>query len=187
MLQSKNHPAWDVYDLYRTIRMNIKYYSARLDVTERVNFWVEVILAASASSSVIASLAFWTTTYGRYAWQLFTVISAIVAVIKPLLGLTEKIRQLQETTTQYRLLEQDVKKIEVSIRQQQSFDREHSDQFLAAIDKMKSIVAKTPESRIDEKLRKKCTDEVKKELPESYFYIPEEKSHVKKTKVQTAS
>jgi hypothetical protein len=173
MARDKNHPVWDVYDLYRTARLNVKYYCGRLNKIQRLNFWMEFALAATASSSAIAGFTLWKTTIGGWVWQVLGVIAAILAIMKPLLNLSEKMRKLEEIVTGYRVLEHDLRKIEVAIRQRRIYDKELYEEFLEALDRMDNLVMKSVESSEDKILKKKCQDEVLIELPSRHFYIPE--------------
>lgn len=177
MERDKDHPVWDVYDLYRTARLNVKYYSGRLSALQRVNFWVEFILAATASTSAIAAFTLWETKYGALAWRTLGALSAVLAIMKPLLKLTEKIRKLEEVITGYRVLEHDLKKLEVSIRQKRAYDKELYDRFVAALDRMDNLIIKYTESSEDKRLRERCQGEVLNELPSERFYIPEGVEH----------
>jgi hypothetical protein len=177
MARDEEHPVWDVYDLYRTARLNVKYYCGRLSKLQRLNFWMEFILAATASSSAIAAFALWQTQLGGKVWQILGALAAVLAIMKPLLNLTEKIRKLEEIITGYRILEHDLKKLEVSIRQKGAYDKELYDKFVAALDRMDSLVIKYTESSEDKTLKKRCQAEVMAELPSERFYIPEGGRH----------
>ncbi len=49
---SNNHPVWNVYDELRTARLNVKYYTRRIVVVQRleVAFTVAFALAAPATA-----------------------------------------------------------------------------------------------------------------------------------------
>lgn len=177
MARDKDHPVWDVYDLYRTTRLNVKYFSARLSRLQRINFWMEFILAATASSSAIAAFALWQTSIGGKVWQALGALAAVLAIMKPLLNLTEKIRKIEEVITGYRVLEYDLKKIAVAVSQRKAYDKELSDKFSNSLDRMAELAIKYNESSEDKKLKKKCQEEVMKELPPEHFYIPEGEKH----------
>ncbi len=80
-----NHPVWDVYDLYRTARLNVCYYSTKLNRFQSYNFLIEITLAITASSSAVAALWFWEHPVGEIVWKILGVISALLAVSKPIL------------------------------------------------------------------------------------------------------
>jgi hypothetical protein len=173
MPRDLNHPVWDVYDLLRTARLNVKYYSCRVALLQRQNFWIEGVLAATASGSAIAGLAFWDTTYGAFVWRFLVVVSAILAVVKPLLKLAERMQNLEELVGEYRAVEYELKKIEVAVKQRHAYEKELQDRFASAMDRMGEIAnRKGHEFRVDEKLRGRCEKEVATELPAHHFFVP---------------
>ncbi|NQS90561.1 hypothetical protein HQ584_12325 [Patescibacteria group bacterium] len=172
MGKSSSHPAWNVYDLYRTARLNVKYYSARLTYLERLNFVMELILLISAPSSAVAGLFFWDTPIGSKIWKILGIIAAVVAVSKPLLKLTEKIKQFEETITGYQILEHDLSVIKISIEEKQSYDKSLQKEFKKALERKRVLVTKCPEHREYKKLKNRCTLEVSQELPVDIFFIP---------------
>lgn len=87
MAKDVTSPVWDVYDAIRTSRLNAKGYGCRVSALERESFWIE-LTAATATGSVIAGFAFWSTTAGKPIWEGLMVVSAILAIAKPLLKLS---------------------------------------------------------------------------------------------------
>lgn len=172
MDRNKEHPVWDVYDLRRTARLNVKYYGFKLNRLRKINFWMEFLLALTASSAVVA-FNFWKSHVGSVAWQVLSVLSALLAVAKPLLKYTEKIRGLEEVLTGFRILDHDLKVLGVSIKQKQKYDNELKERFLSAFERMKTLISKEVyEDREDKALIRKLQGEVNKELPPEDFFIP---------------
>jgi len=174
MPRDLNHPVWDVYDTLRTARLNAKYYSYRVSSLERINFWTELFLAATVTGSAIAGLTFWSTDSGKPIWQSLLVVSAVLAIAKPLLRLADRIQKLQELVGEYRSAEYELKKIEVAIRQERAFGSELQKLFALALDRL-GVLAKKPEGeyRISNALRGRCQEEVQRELPSTIFFVPE--------------
>ena len=172
--RDRNHPVWDVYDLYRTARLNVKYYSAKLSRLQRNNLIIEVVLAATVPSSAIALIWFWDTPVGKDVWQWLIAFSAVLALVKPFLKLTERIRRHEEILTGYHILENDLQKIKVLISQDRRYDERHRTRFEEALDRKGQLELKSPEAKIDERLRKEAGQQVQRELPGESFYIPEE-------------
>jgi hypothetical protein len=172
-MDPKEHPVWDVYNLLRTARLNVKYYSARLAFLQRSNFWLEIVLAISAPSSAIAGLWFWQYSMGQVVWKIFAVIAAFFAILKPFLKLPERIKRFEETLTGYRTLDNDLQNIAVKIRQQGTYDEEIKGQFDRAFNRKIAISTQEPEVREKIKLKNNCEAEVLSELPHAHFYIPE--------------
>jgi len=142
----EKHPAWTVYDKLRTARLNVKYYSRRLQWIERKNFAIELILAVTAPSSAVAGLWFWDTLYGKLAWQYLGIIAAAAAVFKPLLGLPKRIKEYESVLSGYRMLEYDLMEIKCLIEQRQKYDSGLQSEFKRTLQREKSLVGKTPEN-----------------------------------------
>jgi hypothetical protein len=169
-----NHPVWDVYDLYRTAHLNVCYYSVKLNRFIWYNFLIEIILAITASSSAVAALWFWDHIVGEIVWKFLGVISALIAVSKPIIKLTEKIRKYEEVLMGYRSLEHDLYIISVLISQNKKYNEEHRTKFMEALGKSGKLIQQSPEVKIDEKLRVECRVKTESELPSKNFYIPKE-------------
>jgi hypothetical protein len=168
----RNHPVWDVYNEYRTARLNVKYYTAELNSLQRENFIIEVILALSVPSSAIAGLWFWSHPIGKEVWKYCISLSAILAFIKPFLNLANKIRLREEILTGYRSLEHDIQKLTIAISQDQKYKPKHRLLLEEALIRKGVLVQKAPRTRVNKRLRKKCRIEISKELPAKNFYLP---------------
>ncbi len=141
------HPVWDIYDEYRTARLNVKINEYQLAIFKRYNFGIEFILALTASSSV-ASFWFWQSATGQIAWKFLSIITAILAVLKPMLNLSGKIQKYSEILTDFKSLEHDFHKLTILINQQQKYDIEFKDQFYYLLDQKRFINQKTNEETI---------------------------------------
>lgn len=169
-----NDVVWDVYDNYRTARLNVKYYSARLAKLERINTSLDVIVAIAAPSSALSGLFFLKTTEGAFVWQCIAAISAIVALVKPFLKLGQKIKFYDQTLSGYRALDYDLNEIVMKIRSDDSYSSTSKRMFESAIKKMRVLATNPPENTQDKKLIEKLVVEVNKEIPTSSLYIPQE-------------
>jgi len=174
-MNQTHNPVWEVYDLYRTSRLNAKYYAALLHRTEVKNFILDFILACSAPTSAIAGLWFWDTEIGNELWKYFGIIAAIAAITKPLLTLPKKIKDYESMLSGYRTLGHDLDEIQSSINQKQKYDQTEKSEFKKAMKRKGILVGKDPDSKEDTKLKKRCETEVLQELPVDSFFIPKEK------------
>ncbi len=170
----ENSPVWDVYDLYRTARLNAKYYSAMLHITEKWNFILDLILLFTAPTSAVAGLWFWETEIGQEMWKYLGVIAAIAAIVKPLLTLPKKMKEYESLVSGYRMLEHDLHEIKVSISEKRKYDKVAQVDFKKAMKRKGVLVGKEPDSKENKKVKQKCEKEVLAELPSSIFYVPEE-------------
>jgi hypothetical protein len=171
-MSTEDHPVWDVYDEFRTARLNVKYHCARADRVRKTNTWVEGILAVAAPSSAIAGFAVWETYWGAVAWTGLSCIAALLAVIKPAMKLTETLRRHDELVTGWRDLESDFEVLTARIRQAKRYDDAMSERLLELVEKKRKLRAKEFATSTDTALIRKCTDEVGAELPRDAFYIP---------------
>jgi hypothetical protein len=151
----------------------VKYYACRLQFLERVNFWMELILVGTAPTSAAAGFWFWSTEYGKMAWGVLGVIAACVALLKPLLNLTKRIKDYEGILTGYRTLEYDLLELKSEVEHKHQYDQKIQDEFKRAMEREKALVAKNPETRENKRVKKKCEAEVLNELPADSFFVPE--------------
>ncbi len=171
MNDTSKNPVWDVYNLFRTARLNIKYYSHKLTNLKRINFCIELSLAIGAPSSA-GGFYYGDTPCGSIVWKWILVITAVVALVKPIIKLSDKIASYEKTINGYRILEHQVEKNVIQIRQDQSYSEKHRMLLEFAVEMKGKLGENAPMIEINNKLRKKYQDEVLKELPVENFYIP---------------
>lgn len=167
-----NHPVWDVYDQLRTARLNVKYYSALLSRARRWNLSMEFTLAVAAPGSAVAGLWFWDTGVGNTIWKYLAVLTAVVAVAKPLLKTTDRIRQIEKVLLGYRAQEHDLQTLTILIRQDTVYGPRHRALFEETLKRRRVLVRDSPETIVNQKLRRSCQQEVEMELPADSFYVP---------------
>lgn len=173
-MSREDHPVWSVYDKLRTASLNVNYYSRRLQTLERLNFGIELLLAATAPSSAIAALWFWNNEYGQIAWKYLAVVAAVAAVVKPLLNLTKRIKAYEGILSGYRTLEYDLREIRSMIEQKKKYDQPLQAEFRRALQREKTLVAQNPETRECARVKRKCEQEVIDQFPPDSFFVPEE-------------
>jgi len=172
-MSNESHPVWTVYDKLRTARLNVKYYSRRLSSIERENFVLELVLLSTAPSSAIAGLWFWDHPLGKVAWQYLGIVAAIAAVLKPLRHLSKRIKDFESVLSGYRILEYDLMEIKTLVEQKRKYDAPLQSEFRKALQREKTLVGKTPETRENVKVKIQCESEVLQELPKESFFVPE--------------
>jgi hypothetical protein len=166
------HPVWDIYDEYRTARLNVRINEYHLANCKKWDFFIEFILALTASSSV-ASFWFWQDATGQTVWKYLSVLTAVLAVLKPMLDLSGKIQKYSEILSDFKSLEHDFHKLAILINQQQRYDNEFKDQFYYLLDQKRFINQKTNEGTIRKSKKHEFERQVANELPANCFYIPE--------------
>lgn len=171
--ESYKNPVWDVYDEFRNSRLNVRYYESRLKKLSKYNALTEYMLAISTSSS-LAGLWFWENIIGGYVWKVLGALAIFLALGRPILNLTEKIKKTSEILGAYKALDHDFNKLKIRISQNKKYDKPLKEEFITLLEKKGNIISKCTDEHIDDALRKKCTEQVKIELHADSFYIPKE-------------
>ena len=167
-----DHPVVDVYNQYRTARLNVRYLEAELKRRRKYVFWVEFLIAVSASSSA-ATAWFFQGAIGSILWKALSGLTALLTIAKPLLKLSDKIRRGEEMLVGYKALDFDLERLTISIRERKAYDDELKKQFAVALEKKGRLMQADKESEPDEALLNECYEKVLRELPEDSFYVPE--------------
>jgi hypothetical protein len=168
------HPVWNIYDQLKTARLNVLYYEAKLQFAERAQTSIQVILAATVPSSTVAGFDIWDFGLGQYAWELFASSASSIAFIQPFLGLTKKVKTFDELVSGYKTLYYDLQDIRQKIEEEKSYTNSHKKLFNAAKERRKRLEIKETGISVNKKLRRKCQEAVKNELPAKNFFIPDE-------------
>lgn len=161
----------DVYDDYRTVGMNQKYYAKRLTRISRFNTWYECILAVGASGT-FAGWSIFQDGVGKRTWTIFAGVVAILVVIKPFLQVSRKIRQYSKLRTDYRNLYYDYRMLAREIRREEQFTEEMKN-MLRKAEKRYADVAIADDTNPSKRLLLKCQDEVNQEVPVESLWYPQ--------------
>ncbi|MCK5606128.1 hypothetical protein KAR91_29790 [Candidatus Pacearchaeota archaeon] len=174
-MESKDNPMWDIYDLWRTAKLNVKYYCA---LRRRYNGWLiffDITIALTIPSGAVAALWLWDTSIGSYLWKILLCLASICAVIKPLINFGKKTQKIDEIISAYKLLYHDTDSIIIKVKQEKKLTDKIISQFNEALLRKRVLIKDSTEFADNKKLIKKYTDEVNQELKDYYFFIPEEK------------
>lgn len=169
-----DHPAWAIYNLFRTAKLNEKYHERKMHDVETLNFAIELALAITTPGGTISALWFWSDPVGAVVWKVCLVLAAIASLLKPLLKLPDKMKILQECLSGYRLLVFDLREIINDLIEKRVYDDEIKKRYKDAIGRTRDLVTKDSGIKKNKKLIHKLTDEVNKELEGFNFFIPEE-------------
>lgn len=171
---ANNNAIWDIYDNYRTARLNVKYYCIRLEKFERLNTFLEVFVAITAPGSVVSGLWFLKTQSGLEIWKFISAAAGFAGFLKPFLKLGQKVKFYEQTLSGYRALEYDLYEIILKIRDEGAYSTASKKMLEAAMQKKKVLVTNPPENTHDKKLINRLYQEVIIEIPAESLYIPEE-------------
>jgi len=168
------HPVWAVYGLFRTARLNVKYYSVKLHRIERLNLLFQIVIAASLPSSTMAGYEIWKSGTGSLFWGALLVVASTFAFLQPFLKLSDKIKKYDSIINGYLTLDYDIQELSAKISNSGSYNKTHQKLYESALKRKKMVGVKEKGIKLDKSLRDKCKAEVDSELPSKNFYIPEE-------------
>lgn len=168
-----NTNVWEVYDLWRTSKLNVKYYSSLQLCYTRVLITFDLVIAATAPSGTIAALWFWNTPQGSIIWKVLIIIASVVALIKPTLNLTEKIKKTDTVLSGYKMMCHDLDTLINQIKHSQQYDTSKVNTFDEIYKRKGVLISQDPEIKANIRKVKQFTDEVNNELQNYDYYIPE--------------
>ena len=173
-MNREDHPAWAIYDLWRTNKLNEKYFSARLDLLEKINFAMDLTIAIMAPGGTVSALWFWNTELGGVLAKILLPIAAIVGVLKPLLNLVEKIKRMETCLSGYRLLAYDSGELIEALKRKHSYDKEIESKQKELSDKKRELIAQSPETKENQRLKRRIVEQINASLSDYDYYIPED-------------
>ncbi len=164
------HSVWDLYNEYRTARLNVKYYSEKLRRHANLNFYADLFIAATSTSS-IGGLWFLRGYSGDWIWKVAGAMAVFVSVYRFVKRPHEYMKTLEQRATAYRRFEFDLEGLVNSISTEGAYTASMKHQFESLLSKRKDFALTYVDPQTDKKLLRKCQAEVNEELPD--FFVPE--------------
>lgn len=135
---------------------------------------MDVFIAISAPSSAVAGFWFFETVKGHLIWQGMTFIATGLAVTKPFMKFSSKIKKFEQALSGYRAMYCDLDDLLNKCVVDQAYSKAAQKMFDAATRKKRSLLQATPESTQDKNIIEKCMLEVEQEIPHETFFIPKD-------------
>jgi len=169
------HAVWDVYDDYRSAMMNVKIQECCIQRLRRQNYLIEIPLAILASSTV-AGLWFWSGAVGGEAWKYLGVLAALLAVVKPIMKIPDKIQDRGEMLVSLSVIENELEKLVKRI----SHDKKYEDTLFKRYNRILDMKGEHKKKyqtakyqQVSKRLKRKCVQEVEQLYPGTKFFVPE--------------
>ncbi len=124
-----------VYELLCISRMNAIYCEGRLREIQRISFWMEILIAATASGSGLASFGVFSTTYGQAVWQGLSLSAAVIAIVRPIYAPAKKLELLTRQQHGYQANFFSLKKLAFFIRQKGAITDEIRSRYETVFDR----------------------------------------------------
>ena len=166
-----SHPVWEVYNEYRTMWLNAKYYSIQLQRSIKWNRLTEGLVALFSSSAIVSWIF---TSWGLITWKILGSLAATITIYrfyfqKPY----DNIVKFERMTTFYKGIEFQLETLCRKIKELRNYDASLLKDFEEIVVRRQTFAQTDGDLGRDEKLLKKLQEEVKRELPVETFYVPE--------------
>lgn len=162
-----------IYDEYRTACLNTLYYAHRLKTYQQINFWMETTIAIGAW--ITAGAAGFTlvkeSKVGNYFWTFIALLSALLAVVKPIAKLAEDIEKYSKLWGSYNRLYHSFRILVQDIQAARSVTTEQIDLFKKLRQQSTEYVEADDRSP-DRGLVKRLQEQVKQQIPASALWMP---------------
>lgn len=160
-----------VNNTHRTALMNRKYYGYRLSGIRRLSITLEIVVAIGTSSAVGAWVIWKTTSTGETAWAILAGLAAVIATIKPFINLSRQIEKYTKLFVGHGDVYYDLKTITSDLIRTRSYSEESYEAFKRATERIKEL-APDDDPKINKKLRRRCFDEVNREISVESLWWP---------------
>jgi hypothetical protein len=159
-----------IYDTYRTALLNKLYYGAKLERYQKINMWLEILIAIGATTSGVAGFQLWKIQpYGPIAWGAYALLVAVLATAKPFLQLSKAIERYSKLHTGHLYNSLALYKLIAKIRSEQALTREVIGQFELALQQHVEF-SRDDDPVVDRKLQERCEAKVRMEVPQSSLW-----------------
>ena len=162
-----------IYDAYRDAALNRLYYGVKLARYRRFNFWIEIAIAigAAGSSGGIAGLAVWGTLPGNYAWLAISGIATVLAVLKPVIQLANRIENYTKLYAGYTNIFLELEEIVEEIGVAHAITEKTRDRYVRSRQLLRELAPLAEPSR-SKQLIAKLQEQVNRDIPPESLWTP---------------
>jgi hypothetical protein len=162
-----------LYDRYRTVALNQKYYGARMEMMKTRNLALEFAILIGSSGGAVAGWAVWQSALGAPAWAAITAVTAVLAILKPFLKLQDAVERYSKLWAAYGALRFDFQSLVESVPVRRGLSEPDLARAESTWAKVRELVA-SDDVHPARKLILACQDEVDREIPVSRLWLPNE-------------
>jgi hypothetical protein len=160
----------EIYDVYRSARLNEKYYGYQTYILTRFNFGLEVFTAVFAASG-IAGWAIWQYSAGAIVWQICSGIAALAAILKPIINLGPKIEKSSTLAASHRGDFLSLRRLCTQIKRERSITADINNRFETILEHHDKLAAEDPMFP-NRRLITRFQNEVLAEIPIGSLWSP---------------
>ncbi len=159
-----------LYDLYRNCLTKSKYYGHKLKLYKRASVAMDILIALAASSAFTGQ-AIMKTQIGLNLVSFLLLASAVIAVIRPILKLSEGIDLYSKLYYAYTELFYRIEGLNDDIRRQNTFTKIHQRKASDIFDRYRDLELQNDPSENVKKMAK-YQDAVDKTIPSDTLWLP---------------
>jgi hypothetical protein len=161
----------NLYDQFRTVYLNRKYYGYRLQRIQSLDKGLEISIAIGTSSA-IAGWSLWNLKVGSTIWTIYGGLIALLAIIKPFLQLSKQIERYTKLFIGYGDMYFDLELLVNEVGRTRQYSREMDISYRKTIERLKQFSA-DDDPQPARRLITKFMKEVNNEKPASGFWWPQ--------------
>jgi hypothetical protein len=167
---SGDNEIWLMYNKWRDTQLAIKYLVPRISRLNMISRTIDIIIAVATGTSVSSFALSSQYSWSADAWKWFAGLGALLAVIRPVVGLQDMIKRRQDLLTAYSVFSSDCEKITYLSRLARKYDASSHQLFQQALDlfeqSTKNLVMERAEvANLDEEKKRGLKKSVEKEFP----------------------
>jgi hypothetical protein len=160
-----------INNAYRTASMNRKYYGYRLSRVKLLNVGLEILVAVGTSSAIGAWWIWRSSSAGETAWAILAAAATLLAILKPILKLSDQVERHTKLFVGHGDVYYDLKLIASDLARAKNYTDEIDKNFRRTVERIKEL-APEDDPKINDRLRRKSYEEVKREIPVESLWWP---------------
>jgi hypothetical protein len=159
-----------LYDLYRDLSLNVRYYGHRLKWYRRHNLVLQIVVAGGTSTTLAGLLA-GSVSFGKNVWSFVALVAAVGAVATPFLNLANRIAHYAKLYEVYSKLFQEAESLLHDIHKHGSMTPDDIRRTEAIVGEYGRL-GPEDEPAPSRRLLKRFEAEVKQAIPVDSLWLP---------------
>jgi hypothetical protein len=168
----KTHPIWDLYDEFRTARLNVKCLQAEIRDWTRASNISEILIALSSTAS-IGGFWFFQNWVGGYVWKTIGAAAVVCTILKRVFRVQDALRFREGLLVEYKILDHDFHDLVIQVSQKRSYTPYLQQEFAKLRKRKRELERHAKGFDPSRNLIGRCQELVETELPSDKFFIPD--------------
>jgi len=135
------------------------------------NAALEIVIGVGTSSAIGAWAIWKSTSVGENVWAVLAGLATLFAIVKPFLNLSKHVEKYTKLFVGHGDVYYDLRTITTELARSRNYTDKMDEAFGRALERIKQL-APDDDPKVNEKLRRRFFDEVKKEIPVESLWWP---------------